>query len=132
MKDGSCGSQFLVVYECFLRSETNPQGSDCLDKFVAMHDCMKENPDEYDLDDDADADPAAKKDIPKGEHPTQEASPTPILTSPSVSEPAPVVDDTPQVLPIAAASMLESMARRTMPPFVQRGLARIFEQYRAI
>ena len=49
MKEGSCGDVFVTAYRCFLESETEPRGMDCMDKFQAMHSCMVEHPDEYDL-----------------------------------------------------------------------------------
>ncbi len=48
MKDGPCGSVFLTAYECFLRSDVEPKGSDCVSSFVKMHDCMTEHPEVYD------------------------------------------------------------------------------------
>ncbi len=59
MKEGPCGSVFLEAYKCFLRSESSPQGMECMDHFVAMHGCMAEHPEEYDLD--SDDDPFARK-----------------------------------------------------------------------
>lgn len=70
MKNGSCGDQFMTAYRCFLESETDPKGSDCLEQFRAMQTCMVEHPAEYSLDEDdngggkegeAEADEAAEK-----------------------------------------------------------------------
>ncbi|KAA8490820.1 Mitochondrial intermembrane space import and assembly protein 40 [Porphyridium purpureum] len=49
MKDGPCGDAFVAAYRCFLESETEPRGMDCVDKFQGMQECMLEHPDEYDL-----------------------------------------------------------------------------------
>ncbi|GJQ13606.1 hypothetical protein GpartN1_g5397.t1 [Galdieria partita] len=54
MKEGSCGEQFIAAYRCFLESETEPKGSDCVEYFSSMQKCMVEHPDEYDLDSDTD------------------------------------------------------------------------------
>lgn len=56
MKDGSCGDAFIAAYRCFLESDTEPKGMDCMDQFTGMQGCMAEHPDEYNLDDD-DEDP---------------------------------------------------------------------------
>eukprot|EP00871_Galdieria_phlegrea_P000864 jgi/Galph1/1779/GphlegSOOS_G453.1 len=54
MKEGSCGEQFISAYRCFLESESEPKGSDCIEYFSAMQKCMVEHPDEYDLDSESD------------------------------------------------------------------------------
>lgn len=48
MKNGPCGTLFLTAFECFLRSEAEPKGSDCVPSFAEMHDCLKEHPEAYD------------------------------------------------------------------------------------
>lgn len=59
MKEGSCGESFIAAYRCFLESETEPKGMDCMPQFTNMQACMAEHPDEYNLDDDDD--PFAKE-----------------------------------------------------------------------
>jgi len=89
--------QFREAFSCFVFSEQEPKGIDCVEKFKAMQDCFREHPDVYaegmfavllaktvftvsvELDDDDD-DPDA----------TTESSGTPVLTA----EDAPL--DTPQ------------------------------------
>ncbi|KAI0566884.1 translocase MPT [Gracilaria domingensis] len=67
MKEGSCGDSFIEAYKCFLQSETEPKGMDCMEQFKTMQSCLAEHPEEYNLEDDeTDADPfAATRD--KGE-----------------------------------------------------------------
>ncbi|KAK4536820.1 hypothetical protein CDCA_CDCA09G2845 [Cyanidium caldarium] len=50
MKKGSCGGAFVAAYRCFLESETDPKGADCIDFFQQMQDCMVAHADEYHLD----------------------------------------------------------------------------------
>lgn len=52
MKEGPCGGDFISAYRCFLESDTEPKGMDCVDKFAAMQTCMADHPEEYNLDDD--------------------------------------------------------------------------------
>lgn len=54
MKEGPCGDSFLSAYRCFLESETEPKGMDCMEQFSGMQSCMAEHPDEYNMDDDDD------------------------------------------------------------------------------
>ncbi|KAI0268686.1 hypothetical protein BC834DRAFT_648831 [Gloeopeniophorella convolvens] len=47
MAYGPCGMQFREAFSCFVFSEEEPKGIDCVEKFKAMQDCFKENPDVY-------------------------------------------------------------------------------------
>ena len=47
MAVGPCGLEFREAFSCFHYSEAEPKGADCIDKFAAMQDCMKEYPDLY-------------------------------------------------------------------------------------
>lgn len=42
-----CGEYFRTAFSCFVASQTEPKGSDCLDKFAAMQDCFREHPEIY-------------------------------------------------------------------------------------
>ncbi len=44
MATGPCGLEFREAFSCFHYSKTNPKGSDCLDSFSRMQDCMKRYP----------------------------------------------------------------------------------------
>ncbi|KAJ9480097.1 Mitochondrial intermembrane space import and assembly protein 40 [Pseudozyma hubeiensis] len=47
MAHGPCGEQFKLAFSCFVYSEAEPKGIDCVDKFKAMQDCFREHPDVY-------------------------------------------------------------------------------------
>jgi CHCH domain len=47
MAYGPCGMQFREAFSCFVFSEQEPKGIDCVEKFKAMQDCFRENPDVY-------------------------------------------------------------------------------------
>jgi intermembrane space import and assembly protein 40 len=47
MAKGSCGEEFKAAFSCFVKSETEPKGMDCIEAFKVMQDCFKEHPDEY-------------------------------------------------------------------------------------
>ena len=47
MAHGPCGMQFRDAFSCFVFSEEDPKGMDCVEKFKAMQDCFRENPDVY-------------------------------------------------------------------------------------
>jgi hypothetical protein len=47
MAHGPCGQQFREAFSCFVFSEQEPKGVDCIQKFKAMQDCFREHPDVY-------------------------------------------------------------------------------------
>ena len=47
MAYGPCGLQFREAFSCFVFSEQEPKGIDCVEKFKAMQDCFREHPDVY-------------------------------------------------------------------------------------
>lgn len=47
MAHGPCGMQFREAFSCFVFSEKDPKGIDCVEKFKAMQDCFREHPDVY-------------------------------------------------------------------------------------
>jgi hypothetical protein len=42
-----CGDYFKAAFSCFVQSETVPRGEDCLDAFMAMHQCYQAHPEIY-------------------------------------------------------------------------------------
>ncbi|EST09577.1 hypothetical protein PSEUBRA_000795 [Kalmanozyma brasiliensis GHG001] len=47
MAHGPCGEQFKLAFSCFVYSEAEPKGIDCVEKFKAMQDCFREHPEIY-------------------------------------------------------------------------------------
>ncbi|KAG1734719.1 uncharacterized protein EDB91DRAFT_1146505 [Suillus paluster] len=47
MAHGPCGPQFREAFSCFVYSEKEPKGIDCVEKFKAMQTCFREHPDVY-------------------------------------------------------------------------------------
>ena len=47
MADGPCGEDFKAAFSCFVYSEAEPKGVDCVEKFKAMQDCFRLHPDVY-------------------------------------------------------------------------------------
>ncbi|EMD37550.1 hypothetical protein CERSUDRAFT_83295 [Gelatoporia subvermispora B] len=62
MAHGPCGPQFREAFSCFVFSEAEPKGIECVEKFKAMQDCFRLHPDVYGedimADDDDDEQPA--------------------------------------------------------------------------
>lgn len=60
MAHGPCGPQFREAFSCFVFSEVEPKGIDCVEKFKAMQSCFREHPEVYAdeiMDDDEDDEP---------------------------------------------------------------------------
>ncbi|GMK59778.1 hypothetical protein CspeluHIS016_0803840 [Cutaneotrichosporon spelunceum] len=47
MATGPCGEEFKAAFSCFVYSEAEPKGIDCVEKFKGMQDCFREYPDVY-------------------------------------------------------------------------------------
>jgi intermembrane space import and assembly protein 40 len=47
MAHGPCGPQFREAFSCFVYSNEDPKGMDCIEKFQGMQECFKEHPEVY-------------------------------------------------------------------------------------
>ncbi|KAK5062995.1 hypothetical protein LTR84_005071 [Exophiala bonariae] len=58
MADGPCGPEFKEAFSCFVFSQEEPKGMDCIDKFQNMQQCFQRHPDVYkgELEDDEELD----------------------------------------------------------------------------
>ncbi|KAI2641284.1 hypothetical protein GGS21DRAFT_503900 [Xylaria nigripes] len=47
MAHGPCGDEFKAAFSCFVYSQEEPKGMDCIDKFQHMQDCFRLHPEVY-------------------------------------------------------------------------------------
>lgn len=47
MAHGPCGMEFREAFSCFVYSEEEPKGINCVEKFKAMQDCFRAHPETY-------------------------------------------------------------------------------------
>lgn len=47
MAYGPCGEQFKAAFSCFVYSNEEPKGMECIDKFQSMQDCFRAHPEVY-------------------------------------------------------------------------------------
>lgn len=56
MAHGPCGEEFRAAFSCFVYSNEEPKGVECIEKFKGMQDCFRQHPEMYgsELEDDED------------------------------------------------------------------------------
>ncbi|CEG83843.1 Putative Mitochondrial intermembrane space import and assembly protein 40 [Rhizopus microsporus] len=77
MAQGPCGEDFKAAFSCFVFSEAEPKGLDCVEKFKAMQDCFRRHPDVYGDeidDDDEEEEEETAKQVEEIKESTQDAS----------------------------------------------------------
>ncbi|KAE8150215.1 hypothetical protein BDV25DRAFT_154815 [Aspergillus avenaceus] len=47
MAHGPCGEEFKAAFSCFVYSQEEPKGMDCIEKFKGMQDCFRQYPEVY-------------------------------------------------------------------------------------
>lgn len=47
MAHGPCGPEFREAFSCFIFSEEEPKGINCVEKFQGMQNCFREHPEIY-------------------------------------------------------------------------------------
>ncbi|KAL7008012.1 mitochondrial phosphate carrier protein [Cystobasidiomycetes sp. EMM_F5] len=47
MAHGPCGEQFKAAFSCFVYSQEEPKGQDCIEKFKDMQECFRAHPEAY-------------------------------------------------------------------------------------
>ncbi|XP_072308949.1 mitochondrial intermembrane space import and assembly protein 40 [Eucyclogobius newberryi] len=57
MASGPCGSQFKEAFSCFHYSSEEMKGSDCIDRFRNMQECMQKYPELYPLEEEKETPP---------------------------------------------------------------------------
>lgn len=53
MASGPCGTEFKEAFSCFHYSKEEVKGSDCLEQFRTMQECLQRYPELYPKEDDA-------------------------------------------------------------------------------
>uniref|UniRef100_A0A673ZWW0 Coiled-coil-helix-coiled-coil-helix domain containing 4a n=1 Tax=Salmo trutta TaxID=8032 RepID=A0A673ZWW0_SALTR len=113
MASGPCGTQFKEAFSCFHNSNEEVKGSECIDNFRAMQECMQKYPELYPQEDendgvaaggaDATAPAPAEDSAPvdsTAPAPAEDSAPAPVASSDSTLSPptrefAPSSDNTP-------------------------------------
>ncbi|XP_074535567.1 mitochondrial intermembrane space import and assembly protein 40 [Halichoeres trimaculatus] len=62
MASGPCGSQFKEAFSCFHYSKEEVKGSECIDHFRSMQECMQRYPDLYPQEEEKESSPMTESD----------------------------------------------------------------------
>lgn len=81
MADGPCGEEFKQAFSCFVFSEAEPKGIDCIDKFKHMQDCFRRHPEVYA--EEIEADEAAAAEVATSDSSTETTPSTNVHASPA-------------------------------------------------
>ncbi|CAL8340209.1 unnamed protein product [Lota lota] len=84
MASGPCGSQFKEAFSCFHYSKEEVKGSECIDNFRGMQECMQRYPELYPQEEDGESSPNQGQ---SGSDPTTDSN-----SPPSTSQSAPSSD----------------------------------------
>ncbi|XP_062401925.1 mitochondrial intermembrane space import and assembly protein 40 isoform X2 [Sardina pilchardus] len=96
MASGPCGQQFKEAFSCFHYSSEEVKGSECVENFRSMQECMQRYPELYPQDDDSE--PPKETDAAAAPTATDETAPVsdkdsasagPAESSPTSEEPTP-------------------------------------------
>ncbi|CDM35704.1 hypothetical protein DTO013E5_6422 [Penicillium roqueforti] len=76
MAHGPCGEDFKAAFSCFVYSEEEPKGIDCVEKFKGMQDCFRQHPEIYGAELEDDDEPQPQSDAPPSEAPATPEAPS--------------------------------------------------------
>uniref|UniRef100_A0A8C7WU28 Coiled-coil-helix-coiled-coil-helix domain containing 4a n=1 Tax=Oryzias sinensis TaxID=183150 RepID=A0A8C7WU28_9TELE len=91
MASGPCGTQFKEAFSCFHYSKEEVKGSECIDKFRSMQECMQRFPELYPQEDDKE-DSSQESAPADGSASERDSSPSAVEVSPE--NPPPTVNPT--------------------------------------
>lgn len=98
MASGPCGSQFKEAFSCFHYSKEELKGSDCIDNFRGMQECMQKYPELYPQEEDKESSSEAESNSGSAAPTEGSASPPETDSPPAATTPAdasPAADATP-------------------------------------
>ncbi|KAK5996918.1 Mitochondrial intermembrane space import and assembly protein 40 [Cladobotryum mycophilum] len=91
MAHGPCGEEFKTAFSCFVYSEEEPKGMDCIEKFQGMQECFRQYPEIYgsELEDTESDEPTETAGLAE---PAQSVQPAPVEASAETPAPENVIE----------------------------------------
>ncbi|KAG9237807.1 hypothetical protein BJ875DRAFT_452838 [Amylocarpus encephaloides] len=94
MAHGPCGDEFKAAFSCFVYSDQEPKGVECIEKFKGMQDCFRQHPEIYgaELEEDEDEVEEELRAREQASAPTDgptESTPAPASSTPKITQEAP-------------------------------------------
>lgn len=114
MADGPCGEDFKAAFSCFVFSEEEPKGMDCIDKFKDMQNCFRQYPEVYGSELDSDADD--EDDLTADAVPVSDSSSPATATTSSDAQSAPSSTSSPESNTAGKAQLSGDSGSRTSLP----------------
>ncbi|OBA27877.1 hypothetical protein HANVADRAFT_47853 [Hanseniaspora valbyensis NRRL Y-1626] len=113
MAHGPCGEEFKDAFSCFIYSEAEPKGVDCIGKFQGMQECFKKHPEVYAE--------QLKDDEPAAVSPVVEQEVTETLTK--EEQPAPVETVEEILVGDLPAAVVEEVIVEKVAPVTEKAVA---------
>ncbi|XP_041814850.1 mitochondrial intermembrane space import and assembly protein 40 [Chelmon rostratus] len=85
MASGPCGSQFKEAFSCFHYSKEEVKGSECIDNFRNMQECMQRYPELYPQEEDKESSPEAESNSGSGSALLPESDSTSATSTPEAT-----------------------------------------------
>ncbi|XBW36863.1 hypothetical protein QEN19_002442 [Hanseniaspora menglaensis] len=118
MAHGPCGPEFKDAFSCFIYSEAEPKGVDCIEKFQGMQECFKKHPEVY-AEQLKDEEPVAEHQITQAVV-TDEPAKTDEQLAQITEKVAPIVE---QIVPV-----VEEVVTEEIVPVIQEEIVPIIEE----
>ncbi|GMM34093.1 Mia40 protein [Saccharomycopsis crataegensis] len=112
MANGPCGEEFKEAFSCFVYSEAEPKGIDCIEKFKHMQDCFRKYPEVY-------AEELREDEVPIAE----ESTPAPATEEPITTPAAAPATEEPITTPAAAPATEEPITTPAAAPAIEEPVA---------
>lgn len=113
MAHGPCGEEFRAAFSCFVYSDKEPKGIDCVDKFEGMQTCFRAHPEVYaaEIEDDENMQQELEQEVGRGAVTEPKSTNMPDVDQPSVWTPVSSADDAPK-----EAAKVAPAAKSSPPP----------------
>jgi len=87
MAHGPCGPEFREAFSCFVHSEDEPKGINCVEKFTAMQTCFRAHPEVYGAELDDEDEESSSESTEDQKKPDPLASDTAVESKAKIDEP---------------------------------------------
>ncbi|KAI7863774.1 hypothetical protein BDF14DRAFT_1841003 [Spinellus fusiger] len=116
MATGPCGEEFKAAFSCFVYSEAEPKGVDCVEHFKNMQDCFRRHPDVYG--DEIDNEEEEEEEEEEKKEQTQTETQTQTQTQTQEEEEKQQLEEEVEIATIVASSVIEENETQSLSSWV--------------